>query len=64
MQEENSQAFLEMVKRYSSRKFMITILCILCATGLAAFELLTNPVALVLSAAIASYNWANSRMGK
>ena len=50
--------------KYGSRKFVVTLLGIASATGLAAFKLMTPDVAIVLGAAIASYNWANSRMSK
>jgi len=49
------------VAKYGSRKFIVTMSCIVATVVLAIIEVLTNPVALVLSAAIASYNWANSR---
>lgn len=47
--------------RFSSRKFMVTVLGVVGSFGLAYFSKMTPDVALVVGAAIASYNWANSR---
>lgn len=52
------------LSKYGSRKFVVTLLGIASATGLALLRLMTPDVAIVLGAAIASYNWANSRMSK
>ena len=49
---------------YASRKFLITGLTILCATGMAYFDMMSNNLAMVYVAGIASYNWANSRTAK
>ena len=48
--------------KYGSRKFVVTLLGIIGAVGLAYISKMTPDVAIVLGAAIASYNWANSRM--
>ena len=47
--------------KYRSRKFMVTAATIAVTTGLAYFSKMNGDVALVFAAAIASYNWANSR---
>jgi len=47
--------------KFSSRKFMVTAATIAVTTGLAYFGKMNGDVSLVFAAAIASYNWANSR---
>jgi len=47
--------------RFTSRKFIITTGCILGTVALSYFGKMTGDAAIVLAAAIASYNWANSR---
>jgi len=47
--------------KYASRKFMVTAATIVVTTGLAYFGKMNGDVSLVFAAAIASYNWANSR---
>lgn len=49
---------------YGSRKFLITALAMLLATGLAAYSKLDANGALVLGAAIGAYNWANLRQSQ
>lgn len=50
--------------KYGSRKFIVTTLGLLGTFALAAAKLMTADVAIVVAAAIGSYNWANSRVSK
>jgi hypothetical protein len=50
-----------MDRDYASRKFIVTMYSITGAFVLAYFKLLTGDVAMIVAAAIASYNWANVR---
>ncbi len=52
------------LKRVTSRKFLTTTFGMLGTFILASNSLMTPDVAIVVAAAIASYNWANSRKGK
>jgi len=47
--------------KYASRKFIVTTASILATVALAYTERMTGDTSVVLAAAIASYNWANSR---
>jgi hypothetical protein len=47
------------MKDYASRKFIVTMYGVTGAFALAYFQLLTGDVAMIVAAAIASYNWAN-----
>ena len=50
-----------MDKKFRSRKFLVTLLVLLGATALAYFGKMGSDVALIYSAAVASYNWANMK---
>ena len=50
-----------MTDGYGSRKFIVTLVGMFLATGLAAFGKLDANGALVLGAGIGAYNWANVR---
>jgi len=47
--------------KFASRKFIITVVGVLGTFALAYFGKMTQDVGIVVGAAIASYNWANSR---
>ena len=46
---------------YGSRKFLVTLVAIMATVVLAALEKMDANVALVLSACVSIYNWANVR---
>lgn len=46
---------------FASRKFIVTLFGMVCATGLAAIGKVDANVALVLTGGIGAYNWANVR---
>ena len=50
--------------KYGSRKFIVTVLTILCTTILAGFKLVNGDIFLIFSAAIASYNIVNGWITK
>ncbi len=51
------------LKRCTSRKFLTTTFGMCGTFVLAYYKLMTPDVAMVVAAAIASYNWANSKAG-
>ena len=51
------------MEKFTSRKFIVTILAMVTTGILAYFGKMTGDTALVLSAGIASYNWANAKLG-
>ncbi len=54
----------EIMNRFRSRKFIVTMTGMLCATALAFFSAMTSDVAIVLGAGMAAYNWANAKVAE
>ena len=52
----------EQDRDYGSRKFIVTLLVILCTTVLAAYGKMDQNVAFVFAAGISTYNWAADRL--
>ncbi len=52
-----------MDSKFMSRKYHVTILGMILATGLALAGKMSGDVGIVLAAGIAAYNWANVRAG-
>jgi hypothetical protein len=52
------------MKKFSSRKFIVTMTGMLCATVLAAFSNMTSDVAIVIGAGMGAYNWANAKVAE
>lgn len=50
--------------KFSSRKFIVTMTCIVATVALAYVEKMTGDVAIVLGACVAAYNWANAKTTK
>ena len=49
------------MNKYGSRKFIVTMSCVIASVFLAYYGKMSSDVALVLSAGMAAYNWANAK---